>query len=71
MCGYAHTKIRDEYVDLELGYLENNLTIGKTIFDQDDQTKESEKEMINKLNSFYKHELIEMILNFVRNGEEG
>ena len=74
MCGYSSAKIRDEKVHLGIGYYGGNLEIGNDSYKVDPgkastMTKERTK-MKEKLESYSKAELAEMILEFVDNADE-
>ena len=76
MCAGGNTTIRKEEVSLYMGYYGGSLTIGNLTYDVEnearnrDQKSCTRKEMMDKIKSFTKEEIAQMIIDLVDNSEE-
>jgi len=75
MCGNSDFSIKNKDVSLYLGYYGSSLEVDKIKYDQEEKRDEgtnSREEMKDCLfKNFTKKDLVEIMLKFVDNGEEG
>jgi hypothetical protein len=81
MCGRSDFKVNGKVIGVFLGYRGGNITIDKVRYDLEDldieekedkiETEEVLNNLKNKLKEFSKENLIDFILEMVKNAEEG
>jgi len=70
MCAESEAKIRDEEVDLYMGYNGGWMQIGKHVYNEKPGAKERE-DFSRMLNKYKKTELVNLILDLLDNSCEG
>jgi hypothetical protein len=70
MCACSETTIKKDKVYIHIGTYDNHLCIDGYKYEEDDD-KEKRDKMIEKIKSYTKSEIAEMIVSLVENGEEG
>lgn len=74
MCARSECKIKGKEVNVHLGYFGGSITIDEKEFSvdySDRDTTMTEKEMFDDINETYsKEEVIQMLLDIIKNGEE-
>ncbi len=72
MCGYSKATINETSVSMHIGYLGGVLKINKeVIYDTHYDEGVTRKEAMKQFRQFKKEELINILLDFIDNAEEG
>ncbi|MCK5608502.1 hypothetical protein KAR91_41860 [Candidatus Pacearchaeota archaeon] len=70
MCGYADVETKKGEVSLYLGYYGGSVTIGDVKYEQGG-SEESKAKMKEALKTYTKNQLIDLIVGFADEAEEG